>query len=219
MEVYLIRHAQSTNQVLDNRDDVVFDPHLTDLGKRQATLLAEHLVAGEERTRFVGNKIDRLACSPMWRALQTTQPIAEALDLAPEVWVDVHEQVLTESIQPGGTREEILRAFPDVRLPEDVAAGGWWNQGAETRSACMERAIRVAGKLWRRADDGGENLAIVSHARFIDVLLKALLDQLPSHEIWYHHSNTAVSRVALSDERVEIRYLNRVDHLSPELVS
>lgn len=89
MKVYLIRHAQSTNQVLDSRDSMVFDPHLTDLGERQAMPPAEYIAAIEHRTGFADGDIDRLTCSPMWRALQTTRPLAEALGLRPEVWVDV----------------------------------------------------------------------------------------------------------------------------------
>ncbi len=218
MEIYLIRHAQSTNQVLDNRDDIVFDPHLTDLGEHQAVRLAEYFAAGEERIRLPDPGIDRLICSPMWRALQTTRPLAEALDLAPQVWVDVHEQVLTTGVYPGSTREEILTAFPSYRLPHTIDDRGWWNQGGETRSGCMERAIRVAEELWQQGD-ADETVAIVSHARFIDSLLKALLDQLPGHGTWYHHNNTAVSRLGMSEERFWIRYLNRLTHLPPELVS
>lgn len=218
MEVYLIRHAQSSNQVLDDRDDIVFDPHLTGLGERQAARLAEYLAVGEEGIRFADSKVDRIVCSPMWRALQTARPLAEALNLKPEVWVDVHEQVLAREVQPGSTRKEISAAFPGFQLPDEVTDQGWWNQGEESRSACMGRAIRVADELWQRAD-GDENVAIVSHARFIDALLKAFMDQLPGHDCWYHHSNTAVSRLALSGDRIEVRYLNRVAHLHPELVS
>lgn len=218
MEIYLIRHAQSTNQVLDSHEDIEFDPHLTDLGHRQAELLAQYFLAGEERVRFAESRIDHLVCSPMWRALQTARPLAEALDLRPEVWVDVHEQVLTSEIQPGGTRQEILRAFPRYVLPETVTDEGWWHRGRETRSGRMERALRIADRL-RERSDRDENLAIVSHARFIDSLVKALQDQLPRRRTWYHHSNTAVSRIALTEERLEIRYLNRVAHLEPDLVS
>lgn len=218
MEIYLIRHAQSTNQVLHNRDNIVFDPHLTDLGERQARLLAEYLGAGEERTRFVDSGIDQLFCSPMWRALQTTQPLAQALELTPEVWADVHERVIIADVHPGSTRAELTAAFPGYRLPKEITEQGWWNQGGETWSAHMERAIRVAEDLYQRVE-ADESLAIVSHARFIDALLKALLNQLPGHHRWYHHSNTAVSRLALTDKRLEVRYLNRVAHLPPELIS
>jgi broad specificity phosphatase PhoE len=219
LEIYLIRHAQSTNQVLDNRDDIVFDPHLTDLGHQQADHLARFFGAGEESVRFAESRVDRLVCSPMWRALQTARPLAETLHLQPEVWVDVHEQVLTSESHPGSSREEILTAFPGYHLPDEVTAEGWWRGGQETHWDCMRRALQVADRLQEQADDGDEHIAIVSHARFLDSLLKALQNQLPSHRSWYHHSNTAVSRIALPEGRLELRYLNRVSHLPPDLVS
>ncbi|MFW6082884.1 MAG: histidine phosphatase family protein, partial [Chloroflexota bacterium] len=121
-------------------------------------------------------------------------------------------------VHAGSTREEILEAFPDYHLPDEIAETGWWNKGSETQSGCMERAVRVAEKLKRRREKD-EILAIVSHARFIDFLLKALLNQLPSLHCWYHHNNTALSRLGLTEERFWIRCLNRVTHLPVELVS
>jgi len=218
LELYLIRHAQSTNQTLEDRDDIVFDPRLTDLGECQAVLLAEYFTADKERVRFAESGIDRLVCSPMWRALQTTHPLAEALNLTPEVWVEVHEQVLTTDVHPGAARDEILSAFPGYRLPDQITDHGWWQQGSEEASAVMERAIRVAADLWQQVPND-ESLAIVSHVRFIDSLLKALLNQLPSKERWFHHGNTGVSRVALSERGIEIRYINRIAHLPPHLTS
>lgn len=218
MELYLIRHAQSTNQVLDEPESKVFDPHLTDLGERQAVLLAEYLGSGRERTRAPGGGIDSLVCSPMWRALQTARPLSEALGLSPEVWVDVHEQVRAMETYAGSTRERIQAAFPDYVLPEGITKQGWWNRAGESRSETMERAIRVAEKL-RESADSDQRLAIVSHARFIDSLLKAFLSQLPGYDSWYHHFNTGVSRLGLGGRRLDVRYLNRVAHLSPDLIS
>ncbi len=218
MELYLIRHAQSINQILDESDARVADPGLTDLGERQAALLAEHLGVGRERTPLPDDAIDSLVCSPMWRALQTARPLAEALDVAPEVWVDVHEQVRAAETYAGSTRERIQTAFPNYVLPEEITEAGWWNRGGESRSECMERAIRVAEELGRRAESS-EGLAIVSHAAFIDSLLKTLFGRLPGSRYWYHHFNTGVSRLGLGGQRVDVRYLNRVDHLLPGLVS
>lgn len=218
MELYLIRHAQSTNQVRDEPETKVFDPHLTDLGERQAVLLAEYLGDDRERTRASGGGIDSLVCSPMWRALQTARPLGEVLDLTPEVWLDVHEQVRATETRSGSTRERIEAAFPDYVLPDGITKQGWWNRAGESRSETMERAIRVAEKLWESAKSD-RRVAIVSHARFIDSLLKAFLDQLPGYDYWYHHFNTGVSRLGLGGRRLDVRYLNRVDHLSPALIS
>lgn len=235
MELYIIRHAQSINQVLENREDRNFDPPLTDLGRRQAENLAQHLATGTQREPSAADGHDRcgygitqLYCSPMWRALQTAQPVGQALGLATEVWIDIHEQggIYLDHGESGGivgypgkTRLEILEEFPNYILPEGLTEQGWWNQGKEDRAACIGRAIRVAQELHKRSDSD-ERIAIVSHAAFIDALLKTIFNQLPSHHIWHHQYNTAISRIDFgSDGCLHVRYLNRVEHLPPELIS
>ena len=235
MELYIIRHAQSTNQVLENRKDRHFDPPLTDLGKRQAEILARHLAEGTQREpsaaddhAWRGYGITYLYCSPMWRALQTAQPVGQTLGLAAKVWIDIHEQggIYLDHGESGGivgypgkTRSEILEDFPNYILPEGITEQGWWNQGKEDREACIGRAVKVAQELHKRSASD-ERIAIVSHAAFIDALLKTIFNQLPSHRLWYHQRNTAISRIDFgSDGSLHIRYLNRVDHLPAELVS
>ena len=245
MELYLIRHAQSYNNALADMRDRVMDPPLTDLGQRQARAVAQHLATGinpemsvgatEEDTsvrRRQGYGITRLYCSAMHRALQTAQPIGQALDLAPEVWLDLHEHggiYLDHGPEggglvgyPGKTRSEILAEFPNYVLPETVTEEGWWNRGHEDWPACQGRAIRVAGQLPQLAEQVGryERVAMVSHGGFLAVLLKALLNHLPAADIFYHHFNTAITRVDFQPGgKLGVRYLNRIPHLSPELVS
>jgi broad specificity phosphatase PhoE len=235
MELYLIRHAQSTNNALTNQEDRGCDPPLTDLGRRQAELLAQHLATGTQREPSTADGHDRrgygitqLYCSPMWRALQTAQPVGQALGLAPEVWIETHEQggIYLDRGEAGGivghpgkTKAEILEEFPDYTLPEGITEQGWWNQGYEDRACCIARAIRVAQALYEQSDSD-ERIAIVSHAAFIGALLKAILNQLPGHGIWYRQCNTAISRIDFSsDGRLHVRYLNRLDHLPPELIT
>jgi 2,3-bisphosphoglycerate-dependent phosphoglycerate mutase len=241
MELYLIRHAQSANNALADHQDRVCDPHLTELGQRQAKVVAQHLTNGltpelaksssVETTCSIhrrGYDITRLYCSPMLRALQTAQSISQALGIAPEVWVDIHEQggIFLDHGETGGvvgypgkTRSEILAEFPNYQLPDNITETGWWNKGYEEWPACHGRAIKVARQL-REWGDSEERLALVSHGGFIDALLKALCNQLPSHHLWYHHYNTAITRVDFGqDDRLHLRFLNRVDHLPPELIS
>lgn len=218
MELYLIRHAESTNQALEDQDEKVFDPPLTELGERQAILLAEFLRSGREGVLSSDRAIDCLLSSPMWRALQTTRPLSDALDLVPTVWVDIHEQVQATEVHAGSTRRTIQARFPDFQLSEEITEEGWWNRDGESRAECMERAIRVAERLWERAGSD-ETVAIVSHARFLDSLLKAFLHQLPGYDMWYHHFNTGISRLGLGGNHLDVRYLNRVDHLPSTRVS
>ena len=104
MDLFIIRHGQSANNSLPDIRDREVDPPLTDLGERQAELLAEHLASGETHDRITadtgntryqmreGYGITALFTSPMYRSLQTVQPIAKSLGLAPKIWVDIHEE-------------------------------------------------------------------------------------------------------------------------------
>jgi broad specificity phosphatase PhoE len=235
MELCIIRHGQSTNNALADPRNRVCDPPLTELGGRQAEIVAQHLATGTRPALWVedfrnrsGCGITRLYCSPMWRALQTAQYIGQTLGLAPQVWIDIHERggiFLDHGEEgvvghPGKTRSEILAEFPGYVLPEGVTDQGWWRQqGREDMSAFYGRAAKVTGELrqWAASD---ERIALVTHGGFTDALLKALFNQLPGHHIYYHHLNTAISWISFrSDGHLDIEFLNRVDHLPLELVS
>ena len=243
MKLYIIRHAQSTNNALANQRDRVYDPLLTELGYRQADIVARHVATGTD-PEFVagvseedtaadsrqGYNISRLYCSAMQRSLLTARPIAEAMRIRPEIWVDIHEHggiFLDHGGQqgiigyPGKSRSEILEEFPDYVLPDEVTEEGWWDpkRGMEDWPACHGRAIKVAATL-REWAASQERVAIISHGGFIDALLKALTDQLPSRQLYYHHYNTAITRIDFRPEGpLDIRYINRFDHLPPDLIS
>ncbi len=241
MILYIIRHAQSFNNALRDMSQRVADPPLTELGHRQAELVAEHLARGisleqsigesDEDTRTFSRKgygISRLYCSAMSRSLQTARPIGRAIGLKPEIWQDIHEHggIYLEHADergvigyPGLTRSKILADFPDYVLPETITEEGWWTGGQEDWPGCHGRALKVVAELARLAESD-ERIGLVSHGGFIDALLKALLNQLPSRHFYYSHFNTAITRIDfLADGILKFRYLNRIGHLPPELIS
>ena len=92
MEFYIIRHAQSFNNALVDQRQRVQDPPLTELGHRQAAIVAQHLTTGrnpeqkegvsEEDTAVHyrrGYGLTRLYCSAMHRSLQTAAALSRAL--------------------------------------------------------------------------------------------------------------------------------------------
>lgn len=243
MKLYIIRHAQSVNNALANQQDRHFDPLLTELGYDQANLLAEHLATGIDPEYVVGvseedtaadtrqrYKITHLYCSPMHRAMLTAKPVAEALDLQANVWIDLHEHggiFLDHGGDrgvvgyPGRTRSEILAEFPDYVLPDEITEEGWWDptKGMEDWPSCHGRAIKVYKALRERAASQ-DTVAIVSHAGFTDALIKAVTNQLPSPNMFYHQYNTSITRIDFRpDGGADIRYINRFGHLPPELIS
>lgn len=242
MELYIIRHGQSTNNALG--EDIinrVMDAPLTELGHQQAQIVAQHLAGADyAETAFSyypqqGTRenygITRLYCSAMHRALQTAQPIAQVLALKPEVWVDTHEHggIYLEEANgqytgyPGLTRAEVSAQFADYVLPDDLTPEGWWNKGIESQHDLHDRARRVADKLRHWSQDRAltqERVALVTHGMFIDSLIKALLGQLPGRHYYYHHYNTAITRIDLqADGHIDVRYINRSSHLSADMIS
>ncbi|MEZ4640104.1 MAG: histidine phosphatase family protein [Caldilineaceae bacterium] len=266
MILYLIRHAQSANNVLAEKvraigeldelsyDDYrlyrVADPSLTDIGFRQAEILADYLQTAKPKHRagfddpgdlepgeFEGNPfaINRLYCSAMLRALQTASPIAEKLGLRPRIWLDVHEhggvfdnrgEDGLAAGKPGLTRSEVADLFPGAEIPDTLTDNGWWLGDEEDYASCQGRAIRVAQDLVRMArDNENDRVAIVSHGTFLDCLLKALIGRLPGYEFRFGHYNTSITRVDFTHSAYDgapqaiLRYVNRVDHLSQDLIT
>lgn len=241
MDLYIIRHAQSYNNALPDERERVCDPDLTDLGRRQAELLARHLATGRDlhpqptrpwNTTFSadghGYGIRRLFTSAMRRALQTARPIGRALGLRPEIWLDIHEHggiwldhgPAIGILGHGGiTRAELQAAFPDYLVPDEITEEGWWRGGQESLAAAAERAARVAATLrsWAPAED---KIALITHGAFATLLLRALLGEPTVWPVYYHLDNASISLIRLRAQgEISVRYLNRLDHLPPDMIT
>lgn len=83
MKILWARHGQNVANLTGTFSYQVFDGDLTELGKRQATALAERLAAlpGDDRIR-------QLACSPLRRARQTAQIVSSGLGLPDALELD-----------------------------------------------------------------------------------------------------------------------------------
>jgi len=230
MRLYLIRHAESENNALtpETLRQRKVDPDLTARGYQQRDLLARHI---ETATDAVGKAyaISHLYTSAMHRSLLTTQPLSDALGLTPLVWPDLHEKGGMYLEQDGCvrgcsgmTRAEIQDAFPGFRLPAEVGERGWYDPGLgrEPETHSHYRALKVARAL-RERGDSDDVIALVSHAGFLDILLKAIFGELPSRPyiLHYYHDNTAVTRLNFGAGLTSLHYMNRVDHLPAALRS
>lgn len=240
MELFIIRHGQSGNNALANIRDRSVDPPLTDLGERQAEMLGEYVARGENQelsrettgnTKYElrhGLGITSLFTSPMYRSLQTVQPVSRASGLAPRIWVDIHEEggmFLNHGGDeglvgyPGRTRSEILAEFPDYVLPTSFDETGWWNKDHEDPASLLVRATKVSEQL-REMAKTENRVAIITHGAFMNALLNAIFGQISEGHMYYRHHNTAISRFYMDgDGRFEVLYLNSTVHLNPESIS
>ena len=221
MELFLIRHGESTNNALPDPSTRVADPLLTPAGERQAELVAAHLaaLAHLHPTRRNGAPpLDRLYCSAMLRAMQTADTIGRQIGLAPKLWLDIHEiggiyldHGPAKVGYPGATRGELSTRFPNCVLTDDVHTDGWWKRPHEERDTGVERAFRVAHALRERSGEPAR-IGLVSHGDFLSALLQALLHRTDG-DVYYEHRNTGVTCVELTPAGALVRYLNRADHL------
>jgi len=236
MHILLIRHGQSTNNVVEAAlgdcpefyQRRVVDPPLSPLGQSQAGALACHLGAQLHATAAQGRI--RIVCSSMARALQTTAPLSEALGVTPLVRPDVVERCAffsvdptgTQLAQPGPTAADVLQRFPkfDASLLSASA-----QSTLETAAEARERAARVAAELLATAQQQGaeapELLVLVAHADFIGMLVRALLlspASPPAEGAYWDLNNTATVHITVqASGKVRLLHWNRSDHLNEAL--
>ena len=223
MELYLIRHGQSTNN--QGEFPRAADPPLTNLGLEQAHQVGESLK---------DEGLTQLYCSPMLRALQTAQIISDILDLVPHVFVGLHEwggiwearEDGTVVQPPGLTRAEMHEICPNIVLPDNVTNQGWWfNEGIATDSEGIRKlehknALAFITHLTEYHIGAEQRIAAVSHGGSGGNLINTFFDLPP--DVSYSRfiqNNTGVSKVLFTLERRQLHYLNRISHLPPEKVT
>ncbi len=249
MELYLIRHAQSENNAewAAHGTDAgrKADPAITALGHQQAQHLAEYLAAGEpdsepnyfaRRHNRGGFGLTHLYTSLMIRSVATAGYVAKSTGLPLLSWADVHERGGLHEKHPetdeeigvsGPNRDYFAAEFPELVLPPDLGATGWWDRPMEHVEESYPRAMRVWEELIERHGGTDDRVAVVSHGGFFQSLMVTLLgtDQedewqtLGLSRLWFGMSNTAISRIVFTDGYGVISYLNRVDHLPSELIT
>ena len=240
MDLYFIRHGQSTNNALwtenQSREGRSEDPELTTVGERQSALLACFLsrdapteeVPAYDHKNMGGFGITHLYCSPMIRAIDTAMYIAEALHLRPKAWRDVHEVggIFLQDIEtgepvglPGRTRAYFRERYPVLILSDELHRDGWWTRPFEAREERRGRAERVLERLMERHGGTDDRIALVSHAGFYNYLMGAILGLPEPDGYFFVMDNAAVTRLQFEDGRMLVVYTNRTDFLPNELIT
>ncbi len=244
MECYFIRHAESFNNRLwttqggvEGRDP---DPELTDLGRQQNEHLARALGIGGipapaqvDYQNVTGYGITHLYSSLMVRALETARALAHTWRLPILGVVEAHEfggifEYGAEWARrglPGRTPAELRARFPELVVPPDVSANGWWQARHETHRDMLQRARRVVAWLQAHHGNSDDRVALVSHGGFYQTFLYALLQlnlpddpELP-YPFRFYLNNTGITRCILREGRVILAYMNRTAHLPAELLT
>ena len=225
MELIFIRHGQPAWSV-DGWSQT--DPHLTELGLRQAQLAADRLA--------VDRRPGELIVSPATRAQETASPIAGTTGLDITTIDDLLEIQFPD--WSGELEETVVRIFDEGkhRSPEE-----WWDgmPGGESFRSFHERVTTAMEKLladhgvtpdperrhlWNVAEPG-LRLAIVAHGGTNAVALTYLLDVDPAPWEWerfilYHASFARVRAIEIAGAHAfSLRTFNDREHLPQDLRS
>lgn len=199
VRLYLVRHAESTWNA-EGRVQGQADPPLSERGLAQAERLAE---------RFRGEPIDALYSSPLERARQTAERIAEATAL--ETQIDDRLKEHNMGLFTGLVWREIVEQFPEF-------ARAWMERamdmpGGEKQAAFHMRATGVMQDIAARHPDG--RIVVVSHGGILGEYLAHLLGLDPERRPPFRFDNASVSVVEVGGPLPTLRVhrLNDVSHL------
>ncbi len=234
----LVRHGEST-WVAEGRIQGRADPPLSELGRRQAALVAARLADSAATPPLPIPAGSPLACwhSPQRRAAETARSIGEARAGLP-LHADDRLREISQGEWEGLTGAEVVARYPEVRagwrrdpvhvhapggesLPEAAHRVGAFAAELLARLAdARERPAVDAAGAPPRGTDAREPLAVpwaivVAHEGLLRVLLLELLG-LPLDAFWrFPLGLCAISVVDVRNGRPALRAHNLLDHLAP----
>lgn len=160
MEIYLIRHGQTTGDI-ENRYGGSYDDHLSGEGEIQAHKLAEKLA---------NSGIQIILCSPLSRAQETAKIVNTKLNCEIKTVEDLRERN-QNAILSGMTRDEAKEKYPE--LVEQVRDYKNTIPGAESYDDFVERVKKAFMEITNSA--GYSTIGIVTHGGPIRVIFREIL--------------------------------------------
>jgi broad specificity phosphatase PhoE len=200
--LWLIRHGESQGN-LERRVQGWADYPLTDLGRRQATRLAERLA--QERP------IHALVASPLQRAAETAQIIGRALDVP--VRFDARLKEYNFGPLNGLTPDDIVAHFPTVQAAWEVNRVWEPLAGEEGDPTFVRRVREVMDEIVTGMDEG-TSVVVVAHGGSLDACLRSWLGIDGNNERRaFAFDNASVSLVRIRARSYRVLLLNDTCHL------
>jgi broad specificity phosphatase PhoE len=187
--VYLARHGESDWNA-SNRFQGHSDRPLTELGRRQAELLAQDLAEA--------TSLSAIYSSPLRRALETAAVVGTRLGLVP-VELDGLREVDVGS-WAGLSRTEVEQRYPEA-FRRWLDGGEGWEDG-ESYAAMAARVLETVRAIAQAHPD--DELLVVSHGGPIRAV-QAAADGMDVHDyrrVSRVAPNAGLSRVAVEDGRI-----------------
>lgn len=197
-KILLIRHGE-TDWNVEGRGQGHAPTDLNENGRQQARALAAYLA---------DQPIAHLASSDLPRAMQTAQPLAEALGIRPEM--DERWREINLGILQGTTHEEAR-----LRHPAEVAArrADFWHYRIPSGESWRDVQNRAfAAWTCLIAHNSGQQVAVVSHGGTIKILLTKLFGE-HDERLNVSLTNTSITTIAVRSETWTLESIAHTPHL------
>ncbi len=186
-----------------NRDGIIqgprIDSELSDKGHRQALDLA---------AAFEETPVDRLYVSPMLRARQTAEPLADALGgLAMQVVPELYEMDFGNLCG-----RPVADGLPVLAEYDHAWSMGFTDRALPGGESPLLVQHRVRGLLTMLAAQA-DSTAIIAHGRLNRVLLASMMGEPLASMRQYTQSNAAITHITIG-ERPHLHRLNDTSHLT-----
>jgi broad specificity phosphatase PhoE len=199
-EFIFVRHGRTegnVRRVLVGRTDIALD----DLGYRQAAAVAEHM--------GTLSRPDVVVASPLLRARETAQAIADHLDLPIAVEPELAE--LDFGHYEGWSFEDIRAQQPEFAAQfADFDRDAFW-PGGERLSEFHQRVMSVLSALATRY--ASHTAVAVTHGGVLGSMAAQLLGTPPNDWSRYQIKNCSVTHLEIGQERSIIHRFNDCAHL------
>lgn len=202
-EMLLIRHGEQafrSNIPLGE----AYDAPLSEMGRQQARAVGERLASA---------RLDAVYCSPLQRARDTAQAVAEHHGLPLCIDADLSEiDLWRHAPQDKGLLDiysaaELAEIYREVSRTRKHSAYPFTEDAGAFRERIVEAIDRIA------MENIGQRIAIVCHGGVINSYLAHLLQSPFDHLVPVHHTSISVVRAA--DTRRVILTINDYHHVMP----
>ena len=197
MLLYCIRHGQTVYNA-QGRVQGQTDVSLSDMGLAQSEAVTEALA---------DEPIGAVYSSPLQRALQTAQPLADRLGLA--VQTDPRLMEINLGDFQGQFRTELDRKYPEVFARWKSGDPDFSFPGGESRRSLMARALAAFDAIrWTHHS----HVAVVTHGALLLAVIRTFLHVAPEIRM-PPLENASISVLSSQGFEVQVVRFNGVEHL------
>lgn len=203
-ELLLVRHAQAKvpDGVSETSRDDLYDPRLSEHGRRQAERLADALA---------GSPIAAVYSSDLRRARETAEAVASRHGVEVTLWEELREYDAFCDVPEG---ESVRSWVPEALLrgmsERFVRERRWESFPFSEPPDRFRSRVASAHETMLAADPGGRIVA-VSHGGVMNAYLAHLLDLRA--DVFFNAAHASISRVVAWGDRRAVHTLNEQHHL------